>query len=781
MIEDWMICVPNFSYVPGARRKSLVSLAPLLAAAPWLMGTPAHAQDGVVEAQEQTLELPAPPADAEMPEIETIITDDEFADEVPSLDAADDDALYEELESIDEFERRIATQDVEGQTDDEAPLGDPSLADGDTTEEIADAPVRDAELAAPLPPIDSLLSEPFEYAEAEAPRVQGDLRYRVALTGIEEAEAKSETDMSGLFNDLSALEDGDGEAANIAQLRARMAEDAELVRRILASEGWYSADVRSQIDSEGEGDEQQSFIATINTVPGPRYVFSDIVIDAPQTRPEGLIRRELSLELGDPIVAAEVLAAEAKVIVALPEWGYPFAELGQRDLLLDRESGEGIYTLPVDPGPLSVFGGIETSGDLVFDEEHLELLARFKRGELYDNRMVEDLRQALVATSLFSTVTVTPQRGGEPAPDGAEYATLLVEQNAGPPRTIAGSAGYGTGQGFRVEGSWTHRNLFPPEGALIVSGVLGTQEQGASATFRRSNAGRRDRTFALTAQARHTNYDAYEAYTGRIGALWSYSSTSIWQKPFTYAYGGQVLVSNEQDFDLVTRQRLRRTFYVAGLTGQLGIDRSDDLLNPTKGFRVAALVEPEGSLEGNFSPYVRAQLDGSAYFPATDSLVLAGRLRFGTIQGTSRYEVAPSRRFYAGGGGSVRGFGYQDLGPTVMEPNPDYPAPADIEPGTDPEDLPDEFIPRNIGGRSLFEAAAELRYRFGNFGLVAFVDAGQAWEETSPQFTDIRYGVGVGGRYYTNFGPLRFDVAMPIDRRTGESSFAVYVSIGQAF
>ncbi|WP_137679778.1 autotransporter assembly complex protein TamA [Aurantiacibacter suaedae] len=776
-----MNCVPQSRPSHGARRKSLVLLAPLLAAPFWLTGAPALAQDAEGDSQDQPLELPAPPADADLPEVETIISDEEFAEEVPSLDEADDEALYEELESIDEFERRIAAQDGEAEPGDEAPLGDPSLADGDTTEEIEDAPVRDAELAAPLQPIDTLLSEPFEYAEAEAPPVQSELHYRVALSGVEEAQAASETDLVNLFDDLSALKDGDGEAANIAQLRARMDEDAELVRRILASEGWYSADVRGQITGEGEGDEQQTFVATIDAVPGPRYVFSDIVIDAPETRPEGLIKRELSLDIGDPIVAAEVLAGEAKVLVGLPEWGYPFAELGQRDLLLDQESGEGVYTLPVDPGPLSVFGGIETSGDLVFDEEHVELLARFKRGELYDNRLVEDLRQALVATSLFSTVTVSPQRSGEPAPDGAEYATLLVEQNAGPPRTIAGSAGYGTGQGFRVEGSWTHRNLFPPEGALIASGVLGTQEQGASATFRRSNAGRRDRTFTLTAQARHTDYDAYEAYTGRLGVLWSYSSTSIWQKPFTYAYGGQVLISNEQDFDLATEQRVRRTFYVGGLTGQFGIDRSDDLLNPTKGFRTTLLVEPEGSLEGGFSPYVRAQLDGSAYFPATSSIVLAGRVRFGTIQGASRYDLAPSRRFYAGGGGSVRGFGYQDLGPTVMEPNPDYPAPEDIEPGTDPEDLPDEFIPRNIGGRSLFEAAAEVRYRFGNFGVAAFVDAGQAWEETSPQFTDIRYGVGVGGRYYTNFGPLRLDVAMPIDRRTGESSFAVYVSIGQAF
>src|SRR5690606_18150657 len=99
----------------------------------------------------------------------------------------------------------------------------------------------------------------------------------------------------------------------------------------------------------------------------------------------------------------------------------------------------------------------------------------------------------------------------------------------------------------------------------------------------------------------------------------------------------------------------------------------------------------------------------------------------------------------------------------------------------DPEDLPDPTILRPIGGRSVVEAAAEVRYRFGNFGVVGFVDAGQVYEESEPTFDDIRFGAGIGGRFYTNFGPLRLDVATPIGRRRGESWVTVYVSIGQAF
>lgn len=724
---------------------------------------------------ETDLPVPAPPPDVPLPEVEPIISDEEFDDTVPDIDPAQDDELDGPLESIDEFERRIAAEQAgaEPTAGAEAPLRDPALADGDTVEEIGDAPIRDVELAAPLPPLETFEAEPVQFAEDASDDEVVEVAYGVEINGLSEADQEAETDLAGMFDGLSALRDGDGEAANVAQVSARLTEDSALLQRILASEGWYEATVATRID-RSEDISGQPLTAVLDVVPGQRFVFSDIVIDADPTEPADLISSNLALRIGEPIVAERVQGAEANVAVRLPENGYPFASVGQRDILLDQDTGGGVYTLPIDVGPRARFGGIETTGNLAFDAEHVGVLARFERGELYDSRDIDDLRQALVATGLFNTVSVTPQQTGEPAGDGTEYATILVEQDAGPPRTLAGSAGFGTGQGFRLEGSWTHRNLFPPEGALIVNGVAGTQEQGAGLTFRRSNAGRRDRTLQLRAEAFHSDYDAFEAFTGQLIALISYDSTPIWQKPFTYAYGIRLIGTNEQDYDFSLGELNRRTFFIGGLTGQVGIDRTDSLLDATEGFRVTALIEPEGSLQDGFTPYVRARLDASAYFPATDAIVLAARARLGTIQGIERFELAPSRRFYAGGGGSVRGFGFQNLGPKVELPNPDF------DP-TDPDDESDPTIFRPIGGRSLNEAAAEVRYRFGNFGVVGFVDVGQVYEGATPDFSDLRFGAGIGGRYYTNFGPLRVDLAMPLDRRPGENSFAVYVSIGQAF
>lgn len=628
------------------------------------------------------------------------------------------------------------------------------LSDEDPVEEIGDAPVRDAELTAPLPPLDEFEVMPVELAEP-ASEQDVEVAYGVSIEGLQDADGETGVDLKGEFNSLSALGKGDGKAANVAMVSARLREDSELMQKILASEGWYSPIVRTRLD-QGNESEGRALTAVISVQPGKRYVFSDIIVDADPTQPPNLIVENLALKAGEPIIAQRVQGAEAKVAVALPENGYPFAEVGNRDILLDRGTGEGVYTLPVDIGPRGSFGNITTDGDLAFGADHVEVLARFKRGELYDSRKVDDLRKALVATSLFSTVSVEPRRTGEPAGDGTEYVTLHVRQDSGPPRTIAGSLGFAAGEGITAQATWTHRNMFPPEGALIARALAGTRQQAVGATFRRSNAGKRDRTLELVAEAFHNDYDAYSAYTGRLAAKIARDSTPIWQKKFTYAYGIELLATGETDFNAETGERDRRTFYIASLNGQVGFDRTDDLLDPTKGYRLTALVQPEAAVDGGFNPYVRARLDASAYYSVTDQLVVAGRVRFGTIQGAGLFDIAPSRRFYAGGGGSVRGYAYQKLGEQAPDGDP-------------------------VGGRSLNEASAELRYRFGNYGIVGFIDAGQAYRETMPRFSDLRYGVGIGGRFYTNFGPVRLDVATPLARREGEARINIYVSIGQAF
>jgi len=131
-----------------------------------------------------------------------------------------------------------------------------------------------------------------------------------------------------------------------------------------------------------------------------------------------------------------------------------------------------------------------------------------------------------------------------------------------------------------------------------------------------------------------------------------------------------------------------------------------------------------------------------------------------TIVGASAFNIAPSRRFYSGGGGSVRGYGYQQLGPKDADGDP-------------------------VGGRGLAEYALEARVRLkqfgGNFGVVPFFDGGSLTTEAIPDFKNWRFAVGVGARYYSSFGPIRIDVGVPLNRQKGDGPIAVTVSLGQAF
>jgi translocation and assembly module TamA len=359
------------------------------------------------------------------------------------------------------------------------------------------------------------------------------------------------------------------------------------------------------------------------------------------------------------------------------------------------------------------------------------------------------------------------------APDGTEYVNIRVRQDAGPARSLAASAGYSTGEGLRIEGTWEHRNLFPPEGGVRVNAIAGTQEQALRVAFRRNNWKKRDRSLLFEAEAGRRDLLAFKGYTARLRAQVARESTPIWQKKWTYALGAELIATNEAQTGF-PKLSVKDAFFLAGVTGQLGYDASNSLLDPTRGFRLRGLVNPETSLREPGQPYVRSVLDGSAYYPVSDSLVVAGRARVGSIYGARLNELAPSRRLYGGGGGSVRGFGFQELGPKIEVANPKFDPTNPKE-----KDKPTLLVP--TGGRSQVEFSLEGRYRFGDYGVVAFVDAGQVYQSQSPRLSDMRLGVGVGGRVYTSFGPLRADIAMPLGRRKGESRFAVYISIGQAF
>ena len=572
--------------------------------------------------------------------------------------------------------------------------------------------------------------------------------YRLeGLDGVESAEA-----LIDRFNDQSVLEENEGEAANAAQIDRRARADAELLITLLQSQGYYGAEAEADIRREGD-----RIAVVLKASPGPRYTFASVDLPGLESAgaKAGELREAFAVKAGDAVVAEDVIAANVALKVALGEQGFALAEVGEQDIVIDHEARTARLVLPVTTGPVARFGDIRVTGEPAFSARHVGRIARFRKGDMFERSEVDDLRRALIATGLVASVDtkIVPRNGGE-------IVDIAVHMEPAPYRTIAGELGYGTGEGVRLEASWQHRNFFNPEGALTLRGVAGTQEQLAAVTLRRNNFRRRDQVLTAQLSASNINRDAFDAKTLLLAGGIERQSNFIWHKKWTWSFGSELIASDERDTIKATGEKRRRTFLIAALPASLGYDGSDDLLNPTRGFRLLGRVSPELSFHGGTFGYTRAQFDASVYRPASDSVVLAGRVRLGTIFGADRDAIAPSRRFYAGGGGSVRGYGYQRLGPRDIDGDP-------------------------IGGRSLAEFSLEARIRLkafgGNLGIVPFVDGGTLSTRAMPDFGDWQFGAGLGLRYYTSFGPIRVDVGTPLNPQSGDSRVAVVVSLGQAF
>jgi translocation and assembly module TamA len=574
--------------------------------------------------------------------------------------------------------------------------------------------------------------------------------YSIAIDGLQRiGNAQALVDS---FEQHSALFEGRREEANAAQLRRRSESDSELLAELLRSQGYYDAVVEPVIEPEGE-----VLRVTLLADPGAQYLFHSVELPGLQAAGEDseALRRSFPIRAGDPVIAQDIIAAGLSLRAALGEQGFALAQVGEREIIVDHRTNLATLVLPVDPGPVARFGRIGVSGEPPFSAGHVSTIARFEPGDRFEQDKVDDLRRALIATGLVASaqVEVVPLAG-------ESLVDLDVRLTPAPSRTIAGELGYGTGEGAKLEASWQHRNLINPEGALTLRGIAGTREQLVGAQFRRNNFGARDRVLDFHLAASNSRFDAFEARTIRFLASLERQSNIIWPKRWTWGIGAELLATDERGVFTDPSLKETQTFLISALPAHLAFDGSNDLLNPTRGFRAAIRLSPEISAKGGSFFYAKAQVDGSAYHPLVAGTVLAGRVRLGSILGADAPSIAPSRRFYAGGGGSVRGYGFQRVGPRDFDGDP-------------------------VGGKTLTEFAVEARIpitAFGSdFGIVPFLDGGSLTNRVTPDFNSWQFGAGLGLRYYSSFGPIRLDVGTPLNPREGDSRVAVAVSLGQAF
>jgi translocation and assembly module TamA len=554
---------------------------------------------------------------------------------------------------------------------------------------------------------------------------------------------------------VQAVGDSDGPAGNRFEARRRARSAAEDATALLRSEGYYQAIVEDEV----EGDETP--VAIVVVVPGPRFGLATPTVtwtdEVPSPEIDAAARGELRLNRGEPGRAIDVIAAEGRLVAALSRRGHADARAAPRRVVVDHATQTVAPEYRIDAGPLVTLNGVvlETRGRT--REGWVDYLRPWVEGDVYDPEQVAELERRLLETGVYDGVGVALAPAEQATPGGDR--PVIVTLTDRPRRILEIGATVSTGEGAGVDAVWTHYNRFGRADTLRYQARIANIDSRIGVDLSLPHWRRPGRTLTLSGAVVNEDTDAYvrTALTASADLRQRIGRTSY----FTYGIGLDAGQYQESRFDPVTQLPIDfdRDLIILTGRGSAYTDASNDPLDPTRGWRLFVSAQPTAVAGEDTVVFVRAEAQVSAYLPLQDEAktVLAGRVRIGSILGGDELTVPSDRLFYSGGGGSVRGYAFQGVGPR----------------------LPDN-TPR--GGISLFETSVEVRHRLrGALGIAAFVDAGAVGFEEYPDFGDVRFGAGIGVRYDLPFGPIRADVAFPLDRRDGDASFQIYVSIGQAF
>lgn len=638
----------------------------------------------------------------------------------------------------------------------------------------------------------STLSSVIPGVESRSDDIKPDLRetipYDVTFDGVDSGEERL---IEAFKKTSTAIDLKSRPTATKAGLERRAEDDVERFDQVLRSFGFYDGRVTFDISPNGSGDKNgatedtnakdrnsgnkaanpsgngeeksaeekaqepdQSLLITYHVDTGTPYLLADA--DLRIVHPDGSVDHrpmrddelsEANLSIGMRAEADPILLGEQGIVSAFKNDGYPLAHAGPRKITANTSEKTLSVTYEVVTGKPAKFGNITVTGERDVNPQFIAGYRSWDRSAKYSEDSIRETQSDLAQSNLFDSVVVQPN--GPVDENGTIPIEIKVKERDH--RSIGGGVDYSTADGPGANAFWEHRNLFGQGEKLRLKLSASGLEQGGEATFRKPQFLRRHQALVATSEAKNYTTDAYEGklangFVGIERTFWDYWSTT---------YGVTLEYS-----DLTGPDSPNEAFYLGGLRGVLRRDDTDSPLDPTRGNRLEFNVSPYMSLSGAQTQFTSVSLSDSQYLALDDKghYVIAGRGRVGTIFGDERSSIPSNKRFYSGGGGSVRGYEYQKVGPLNADGDP-------------------------VGGRSVLEAGLEFRARVtDSFGIVPFVEGGNVYEGTHIGDADLYWGTGLGFRYYTAVGPVRFDFAVPLDKREGvDDDYQIYLSLGQAF
>lgn len=580
------------------------------------------------------------------------------------------------------------------------------------------------------------------------------LPYRAELQVNDPDEDRAETVAEMLAGASNILKGQDKPAMGRAGLLSSARGDYERILNGLYAEGYYGGTISITVDGREAARVPldvrlpQKPLVKITVTPGRRYNFAQAEIAG---GPAGLDLRDTGFVPG---AVAKAPAVGDAADLAVRRWraqGYPKAKLTGTEVTADHGTARIAARIAVDRGRSARLGQIRVVGTQAMDSDFVAYLADLESGAPFDLRDVQRARERLRALDVFRTTQIIEAE--TIAPDGTLDLEIRVSDRPKLRRFGVGVA-LSTLDGLSFEGFWLHRNIARQAQRLRFDAKIS----------RISRTGFEDANYMLGAQltlpGRPTPRTDFtlggklERETLKGVETYSSSATAAFATGFTDRLSGNFALI--YDHSRSKGANFSRRFTTFGLDAGLIYDARNNPLDPTRGYYLAGNIYPlhEFNRE-NTVLKLTGEARGYLSLDADSRFVLAGRVKAGSLAGASREAIPYKHLFFAGGGGSVRGFAYKGLG------------------------VEDALR----GGLSSVELSAELRARItGSLGVVGFVDAGRVDADSVPDITgDYRFGAGIGLRYETGFGPLRLDLARAIDRRGNEPEFGLYLGLGQAF
>jgi translocation and assembly module TamA len=571
-------------------------------------------------------------------------------------------------------------------------------------------------------------------------QVPGTIAYEVDFEGA--LEKRDLADIRPLLGSVQLQPEG---AVSQAQLRRRAEKDRRTIRSWLRSRGYYGGRVTFRLETTRE-----PLRLVFQIEPGSPYLLDVPRLEAPQL--EAVLTAKLleslkaALPEGAPAASRAILDADKRLLTLLADNGYPLSRIRERKVVVDHDVRRVRVTYRVDPGPRALFGPLRIEGLESVDEEVVRARIPWREGRLFDRRLLNEARNRLVALDLFSIVRFST---AEKVDDQGRLPVVLtvVERRH---RTFRGGLSYTTDTGPGAKVSWQHRNMRRRGERLDLGVTASPLSQSLSGAFLIRDYLRMNQSLQMEAEFSREDTDAYLSQAA--DALVTLQRN----------LGGGMRVGAGAGFRLssVEEDGKEDSFGLLYAPVLFALDNTDDPLDPSQGLRLQLNFSPYWDMLDLSLAFSKLSASASAYREVLDDrrLVLAFKAAAGSILGAGRDAVPADIRFYVGGGGSVRGYEYQSVGPLE---------------GTDP-----------VGGRSFFLVNAEARWKITErYGMVLFVDGGSAYADALAGSGETpRWGAGLGLRYYSPLGPFRIDVAFPLNRREGiDDAFQFYVSLGQAF